>query len=78
MSSNSKDSCISTSNSTINLGNPFYLEHKTTTGKPVFVNGTHEAKAPFSGNGIVRGISFVGDPSISQDTLKIRPVLTVN
>lgn len=60
---------ISTSNSTFNLSNPFYIEYRTITEKPAIMNGIQEAKTPccFSGNGMIKGISFTdtGNASIS-------------
>ena len=40
-------------------GNPIFTEtDKSTTSKPVVINGTHGFQVSYSGNGVVKGINF--------------------
>ena len=52
---------ITTTNNNITLGNPFYIEHyKITSQVPVLsADGRRATGVTFSGNGTVKGISFV-------------------
>ena len=44
---------------TINIGEPFYRQNdKSTSQKPVVVNGIHASEISFSGTGTANGISF--------------------